>query len=269
MHELTLENVLNYARERGWLARGPAAAELLGGGVSNVVFRISTRAGDLVVKQSRPQLRTKEAWFSDVERIFREIEVTRLLERIAPGFVPRVLHEDRENYAFAMSAAPRGAVPWKALLLSGDADPAWASVAGRLLGSIHEATARAPRCVEPFGDRGVFVQLRVEPFYDRLCKRCPDLAPAVGRLVDRLLSAREALCHGDFSPKNLLCHGDRLIFVDHETAHFGDPSMDLGFCLAHLFLKLVKHAPRHEGMLETVRAFVGGYRSAVSYRDPG
>src|SRR5262249_5941835 len=77
------------------------------------------------------------------------------------------------------------------------------------------------------------------------------------------------LCHGDFSPKNLLCHGDRLIFVDHETAHFGDPSMDLGFCLAHLFLKLVKHAPRHEGMLETVRAFVGGYRSAVSYRDPG
>ena len=66
-----------------WFSRGlipPAAArtavaELLGGGVSNVVIRVGMGDGGddaLVLKQSLPKLRVEEDWFADRERIYRE-----------------------------------------------------------------------------------------------------------------------------------------------------------------------------------------------------
>jgi len=43
--------------------------------------------------------------------------------------------------------------------------------------------------------------------------------------------------HGDFSPKNVLVHDGRLVLLDHEVAHFGDPAFDVGFSSAHLLSK--------------------------------
>jgi aminoglycoside phosphotransferase (APT) family kinase protein len=45
------------------------------------------------------------------------------------------------------------------------------------------------------------------------------------------------LVHGDYSPKNILVYENRLILLDHEVIHFGDPAFDLGFSLAHLLSK--------------------------------
>jgi hypothetical protein len=80
-------------------------------------------------------------------------------------------------------------------------------------------------------------------------------------------SAREALCHGDFSPKNLLAHASGFTLVDYETAHFGDPAMDLGFFLSHLLLKAVKRAGERERYFELTRAFWRGYASQIRYTD--
>ena len=106
MHELTTDNVLDYLRGRGWLHAGPASAEALGGGVSNQVLRIRHAGGDFVLKQSRPQLRTRDAWFSDLERIWREQEVMQTLGPLLPGIVPEVLFVDRDNFVYAMAHAP-------------------------------------------------------------------------------------------------------------------------------------------------------------------
>jgi hypothetical protein len=65
MNELSADNVLDYWRAAGRIGPGPARADLLGGGVSNVVLRVTTADQSFVLKQSRPQLRTKAAWFSD------------------------------------------------------------------------------------------------------------------------------------------------------------------------------------------------------------
>jgi aminoglycoside phosphotransferase (APT) family kinase protein len=43
--------------------------------------------------------------------------------------------------------------------------------------------------------------------------------------------------HGDYSPKNILVHDGRLVLLDHEVIHFGDPAFDLGFSLAHFLSK--------------------------------
>jgi 5-methylthioribose kinase len=265
MLELSADNAVEYLRQRGRVT-GPATVEPLGGGVSNAVLRVRTPERLFVLKQSRPQLRTRDAWFSDLDRVWREMEVMQALAPLLPPHtVPEVLFADRANYVFAMAQAPEGAKVWKQQLLAGDIDFAVGEHAGRILGRIHERTARDPSLVERFGDRTVFVQLRVDPFYRRIQERRPEVAAALAPLIDRLMSAREALCHGDYSPKNILTHEHGFTLVDYETAHLGDPTMDLGFCLSHLLLKAVKRSHDRERHFELTRRFWRGYAAEATF----
>jgi 5-methylthioribose kinase len=266
MLELTTDNALDYLRQRGWIEDVPARVELLSGGVSNAVLRVETADRLFVLKQSRPQLRTRDAWFSDLDRVYREQEVMQALAPLLPPHtVPEVLFVDRANYVFAMAHAPLGAQVWKHQLLAGDIDFAIGERAGRILGRIHESTARDPRLVERFADRTVFVQLRVDPYYRRVQERLPDVAGAVQPLIDRMMSARAALCHGDYSPKNILTHEHGFTLVDYETAHRGDPTMDLGFFLSHLLLKAVKRSHDRQRHLELTRRFWQGYAAETTF----
>src|SRR5688572_13961100 len=102
MLELTADNVLDYLRSAGRLPPGPASATALGWGVSNAVLRVETANERFILKQSRPQLRTRDLWLSDIERVYREQEVMEVLGPLLPeGVVPRVLFADRPKYVFA------------------------------------------------------------------------------------------------------------------------------------------------------------------------
>lgn len=267
MLELTEKNALAYLRAGGWIGAGPAGVEPLSGGVSNAVLRVVTAERVFVLKQSRPRLRTRDDWFSDLGRVYREQEVMQALQPLLPPLtVPEVLFSDRANYVFAMSHAPADAKVWKETLLAGTADRAVGELAGAILGRMHEATARDTSLVERFRDHTVFVQLRVEPYYRRIQERRPEVAREVGAIAERMLSIKEAICHGDYSPKNILTHGQGFTLVDYETAHFGDPSMDLGFLLSHLMLKAVKHEANRQPFLELTRSFWKGYGREVRFR---
>jgi 5-methylthioribose kinase len=185
---------------------------------------------------------------------------------LPPGVVPEVLFSDRPNYVFAMSHAPLEARVWKESLLAGEVDFALAESAGRVLGRMHEATARQRNLVEPFRDHSVFVQLRVDPFYRRVQERCPNVAEPVASLIEQLLTVQEALCHGDYSPKNILAHDGGFTLVDYETAHLGDPTMDLGFFLSHLVLKAIKRHKERSRYFDLTRAFWRSYGREVHFR---
>jgi aminoglycoside phosphotransferase (APT) family kinase protein len=266
MQEITPDNAAEFARAHGWIGPGPVQAESLGGGVSNVVLRVLSGDQTLVLKQSRRQLRTRDAWFSDLDRVYREQEVMKLLQPLLPELtVPQVLHVDRANYVFAMSHAPADARVWKADLLAGTVDMKVAERAGSVLGTMHETTAKAAPTLTALADASVFIQLRVDPFYRCIQKRRPEVGPAVGRIVDRMLSTSNALCHGDYSPKNILVHARGFTLVDYETAHLGDPSMDLGFFLSHIILKAVKNSSQRDQFFELTRTFWRAYEAAVSF----
>src|SRR5262245_35657923 len=180
MLELTADNTIAYLRERGWVGAEPVSVEPLGGGVSNAVLRVVTPERTFVLKQSRPQLRTRDAWFSDLARVYREQEVMQVLHPLLPApTVPEVLFCDRANFVFALSHAPAGARVGKEALLAGEVDVTLGERAGVILGRMHETTARAPTLMEPFSDHTVFVQLRVDPFYRRVQERRPEVAGAV------------------------------------------------------------------------------------------
>lgn len=275
MVELNADNVVDYARSRGWIGPSSARAEWLSGGVSNCVLRVEQPDCDsggrgealltstvhprpvrrIIVKQSRPQLRTKQAWFSDISRIHREEDVQRLLVDQLPGAIPRVIGSDRDNYAYAMEHAPDGVRTWKEMLLDGEINLETARTVGRLLGRLHKLNLDAPH----LADSEVFRQLRIEPFYHRTSEVHSDLTPVIRPLVNAMIYLPCGLCHGDFSPKNLLIAGDLVWLVDHETAYIGEPAMDVGFFFSHLLLKTIRRPGWRAAMLGVTRAALGAY----------
>src|SRR5439155_27286490 len=117
-----------------------------------------------------------------------------------------------------------------------------------------------------FRDRAVFVQLRLDPFYRRVQERRPEVAHAIEPIIRHMLTAEEALCHGDYTPKNMLTHAEGFTLVDYETAHFGDPTMDLGLFLAHIMLKACRLPGRRQDYFDLTQSFWRGYREEVAFR---
>lgn len=237
MFELTAGNVSDYLAARG--LPGPWRARSLGGGVSNTVLKADDGARRWVLKQSLGQLRVEEEWLADRRRIWRECDAIRRLSAVMPpGSVPAVVFEDRDEFIFAMEAAPADAVDWKTQLLAGQANPDTARSVGALLRQLIAATWHGAEWFDAFGDQTCFDQLRLDPYYRFTASRHEDLREA---FADRIHSCRRearSLVHGDFSPKNLLvAAGGAVLLIDCEVVHFGDPGFDAGFLLNHLLLK--------------------------------
>ncbi len=216
----------------------------LGGGVSNIVLAVDWPAGPRwVVKQSLEKLRVKDDWRSERSRIFREAESLQAVRPLlGERALPEVIHIDRENYAFVMTAAPEGSVAWKESLLAGEVDLTVARRAGELLARLIAGSRAVPALRERFGDRTVFDQLRVDPYYRTTAARHPEIRDAIRRLVADSWSIQSALVHGDYSPKNMLVRGHDIFLIDFEVIHWGDPAFDAGFLVNHLFLKSL-HRP--------------------------
>jgi aminoglycoside phosphotransferase (APT) family kinase protein len=184
--------------------------------------------------------------------------------------VPQLLFEDRDQYAFAMTAAPPHEV-WKQQLLAGRVDPAVALAAGTLLAALHAGTWRDEEVAVRLRDRSFFEDLRVDPYYRRVAEVHPDLKHAVRDLIASLADNCLCLVHGDFSPKNLLVYGQSegsadqgracrgLMLVDFEVGHFGDPAFDLGFFLSHLVLKEFRAGPRFAEYFRLTEQFWSRY----------
>jgi aminoglycoside phosphotransferase (APT) family kinase protein len=95
-----------------------------------------------------------------------------------------------------------------------------------------------------FSDRSFFETLRLEPYYEFSAAQVPASAPFLRALIEETRARRITLTHGDYSPKNILVRNEKLILLDHEVIHWGDPAFDLGFALAH-FLSKAHHLVSH------------------------
>ena len=230
--------------------------ELLGGGVSNTVLLVTTTCNKFVLKQSLQKLRVEQDWFSDRARIFRESAALRALGSLLPaGSAPEVLFEDRKNYCFAMSAAPAGAETWKSQLLRGIIREETAERVACILGTMISRSWEDADLAARFGDQTVFDQLRLDPYYRTTARRHPDLASHFEQLIEQCGRRRVSLVHGDWSPKNFLIAGDRVMAIDFEVIHFGDPTFDAGFLLNHLLLKSLYMPDRDRQLKSAARRF--------------
>jgi Ser/Thr protein kinase RdoA (MazF antagonist) len=71
--------------------------------------------------------------------------------------------------------------------------------------------------------------------------------------------------HGDISPKNVLVGTNGPVFLDAETAWYGDPAFDLAFCLNHLLLKCLARPNFSAAYLDCFAKFHSAYLSSVEW----
>ena len=260
------DQLLAYLRDRGAIGGAEApATQSLPGGVSNRAILV-THSGreDWVIKQALPKLRVPVDWTSDPSRIQREAAGLRWLARIIPGQVPEIVFDDPERNILAMTAIPQPHYNWKTALLDGRVEPRFARAFGRLLATIHRAVEQHPELESEFAERRFFEELRLEPYYGYAARATPAAAPFLTHLIQETRARQFTLVHGDYSPKNVLIQADRLIILDFEVAHFGDPAFDVGFALTH-FLSKARHLPaRRDAFLELARCFWHSYHAGLS-----
>ena len=259
-------DLLDYLRRRGIFDRqDKCVASILRGGVSNKTVLVSGPARSIVVKQALAKLRVATDWHSDPARIERETIGLKLLERLAPaGSITPFVFEDPSLFLLGMAAVPDPHENWKAVLLRGVVSDDAVRQFGVLLGRIHfqgtKLDAKARRSIR---DRRFFDELRVHPYYRFTAERNPDVAEFFARLIADMDASLFTVVHGDFSPKNILVHQGRLILLDHEVIHWGDPAFDLGFALTHLLSK-ANHLPLHRPVfLSAARKFWQAYLREV------
>jgi 5-methylthioribose kinase len=247
--ELDIEQpaaLTQYLRRTGWIdATEEPLLHVLQGGVSNRTVLVQRSNGEAwVLKQALAKLRVAVDWFSSPERIHREATGLRWLIQLAPeGAITPLVFEDHQHHILAMQAVPQPHYNWKTLLLNGQLSHTHIKQFALLLATVHRHAYERRQEIAPFfANRSFFESLRVEPYYTYTATCISEAAPFITALVDETRAQHLTLVHGDYSPKNILVHNGRLILLDHEVIHWGDPAFDLGFSLTHLLSK-AHHLP--------------------------
>ncbi|MDH3652604.1 MAG: phosphotransferase, partial [Saprospiraceae bacterium] len=163
--------------------------------------------------------------------------------QIDPMLVPALIISDPEEGYFAMEYLD-GYKMWKKELLIGEFGAGRASQAAIILAKIHVAGRENTSLERQFDSHPNFFELRLDPYLLSTAKRHKDLKDVLTKEATRLAGWRETVVHGDFSPKNIMIRDERMVLLDHEVAHFGDPAFDVAFMLCHLFLKSLLHPDR-------------------------
>jgi aminoglycoside phosphotransferase (APT) family kinase protein len=265
------DQLVAYLRAAGHIASSESpACRTLPGGVSSRTVLVERATGvSWVIKQSLARLRVDVEWTCDPERIHREALGMTWLRALAPDVsVPALVFEDHERHLLAMEAVPQPHRNWKTALLAGDLEMDHVRQFGHLLGTIHRLGAERRREMGAvFDDRQVFESLRLEPYYTYTGSQVPEAARFMETLIASVRCRRLTLVHGDFSPKNILVFDGRLVLLDHEVIHFGDPAFDLGFSLAHFLSKAHHLRTQRQEFASAAEIYWGSYCRSLGTPD--
>jgi 5-methylthioribose kinase len=193
----------------------------------------------------------------------REAIGLKLLERLAPpGSITPFVFEDKSLFLLGMEAVPDPHENWKTVLLRGEVEDDSIDQFSTLLGRIHfQGTELEAEALHSIEDRRFFEELRVDPYYRFTAAQHPGARDFYAQLIGEMRGVQITVVHGDFSPKNVLVYRSRLVLLDHEVIHLGDPTFDLGFALTHLLSK-ANHLPANRALfLQAAGRFWKSYQA--------
>jgi aminoglycoside phosphotransferase (APT) family kinase protein len=257
-------------RRLGLIAEGETPAfAALPGGVSSDIWRVELARGPVCVKRALARLKVADDWRVPVARNVHEVAWMKAAAAILPEAVPAVLGHDAEAGLFVMAYLDPTRFPsWKDELREGRADPAVAREVGRRIAHVHAGTAGDPEIAARFATDELFRAIRLEPYLETAARRHPDRAAALLALAETTAATKQALVHGDVSPKNILLGPRGPVFLDAECAWYGDPAFDLAFCLNHFLLKCLWRPATSRGFLDCFSAMAEAYRAGVAWEAP-
>ena len=263
-------SLVAFIREAGLAAPEESGVwTALAGGVSSDIWRVETRERTFCVKRALAQLRVKAQWFAPTGRNLFECRYFQTVAEISPGLVPTPLAHDPVRGMLAMDWLEPGQHRlWKTELLAARVDPAFAGVVGGRFAAVHAATAGDEACAARFASDDVFHALRIEAYLLATGQAHADLRQRFESAAASLAETKRALVHGDASPKNILMGPHGPVFLDAETAWFGDPAFDVAFCLNHLVIKARHVRIARADLIESAHRFRRNYFAAVDWEAP-
>lgn len=253
-----MSQTLRVLAEAGFDVSDATVAPLTGG-ISCTTERVRLKTGDVVVKQALDQLRVAADWHADPARTIAEGLGLAWLHERTPQVVPKPLAIIADPPTLVIPMAPEPCPNWREQLLAGPT-PRDVAIATQLRGILD--TWRAAPVDDARGtvldDLTRVTDLRIDAFYLRMASRWPEFAESIEALADELRE-QQAMTHGDFTPKNVLCLDDGVWVIDAEITHIGNPILDIASMTAHLLLKSLMHRAdpaKAAVMAEVRRAFM-------------
>lgn len=248
-----------YLQDKNWLTEGDTvnAIEKPGEGNMNVVARIVTTNGSLIVKQARNFVQKYPDISAPIERIEVESDFYKLISDIQNlrDYMPAMLGYDAENYIMAMEDLGVGSdytnLYQKAIHVSDNTIEA----AIGYLSELHNQQF-SEETITHFSDNFALRKLNYEhlfvyPLMEENGFNLDDVqnglqVVAMQYKTDKLLnekmktlgesylSSGNVLIHGDYYPGSWLNVNDGFKVIDPEFCFFGKPEYDLGVMIAHL-----------------------------------
>jgi len=238
----------------------PQTWTVLSGGISSDIWRVDLPGRTICVKRALPKLRVKDEWQAPADRNLYEWRWFRAVRRWIPAAAPEPLAFDPDKRLLAMAFLPPADHPlWKTEMLAGRVDAGFAAEVGERLGRIHAASAAEPALAADFASDEGFFALRIDAYLLATARRRPEVAAQIEALAERTSSLKLALVHGDATPKNILMGPEGPVFLDAETAWWGDPAFDLASVLNHLLLKRLVVEDRARELNDSFAAMAGAY----------
>ncbi|MCF8710059.1 phosphotransferase family protein [Rhizorhapis sp. SPR117] len=243
----------------------------LEGGVASDVRVVDTPDGPLVIKKALAKLKVAADWFSDPARAMIEVAAIEAFGSVGgKETVPEIVWVRPDENCFAMRFVDPRLSNWKSDLMGGKVDLATAARVGEILGQFHSRSAQQSELAEEFRDLQFFRELRVDPFFEYVAANKPEYSSRIRQIAEEMLGRRQALVHGDYSPKNILADGKDVVVLDFEVTHWGDPRFDVAYCLTHLMLKSALSDGHPAQLGAAIRAFLDAYRiNGLSVLDAG
>lgn len=266
---ISSEDVLvGYLKERGILKEGSACSvHYCEGGVSCTVAYVEIDGQPMIIKQALEQLKTKDTWLCDPNRMYIEYESNKIYYEYLPENAPETYFYDKENYIYGREAVPDGCPMWKDDLMKGILDYKVAQKAVDTLVTVHNQCCNDETAAKMFESKDVFYALRISPYIEFTVSKHPEIASFAHQVSKEMMESKITLIHGDYSPKNIMVTDDGIKVLDYEVANFGHPAFDLAFFSNHFILKAVKFEDNSKAYLDMLDYIVKRYFDAFTCMD--
>ena len=262
------ENLITYLTEKEMIGKDSAyKIHYCSGGVSCTVAYVVIDDKHLIIKQALEQLKTKDVWICDPNRMFIEYESNRIYYKLMPNNAPKTYFYDGENYIYGREAVPDGCLMWKDYLMKNDLNFSHAAQAVDTLVTAHNKCHGDKEVMENFNDKEVFYNLRISPYLEFTASKHKEIVEFTNNICKLLMDSKISLIHGDYSPKNIMIMDDVVKVLDYEVACYGHPAFDLAFFTNHFILKAVLFDEFSAGYLALADVIVRRYFEQMNYMD--
>jgi 5-methylthioribose kinase len=263
------EEIIHYLLDKKIISSGNPTMTPLTGGVSSDIFLLDDGERKIVIKKALAKLRVKDNWLASTSRNKVEQDYIHYVGEILPDCMPKMIAADNKLGFFAMEYLGECYHNWKAELLQGIFKVEIAQKAAEILATIHLHSRNDSAAEAIFQTTINFYDVRIDPYLITAGDRNPDLSIFFQEEARRLKGWREALVHGDYSPKNMMISKERFVVLDQEVAWYGDPAFDLAFLLNHLYLKSLLWKNKFNECLSLCEAVIKSYFAVLGQKVEG